>query len=284
MISVRSVTKKPLIHPSVSPTVLFHLAYRPTFFAGRDPWTAEEDEQLWSAFGKHGNRWHAIANTLQGRPGQFRFAAGGGTISILMDQTAIHCRNRLQSLQRVRAAADDAASPSPSESSSGMESLPSPSLPGSPIRSPPSSSGPVYDRESDSRFGLEVPPETPQDESFRIPTQALQQGFPITAPIPTDDPVGCWRETIPPNEFSVGGNVQFYQPPQVLATHLNPPTFNNSSPNPPVPFTMTCPVPHCCYQCQAVAEIWRHMTWTHIRPQPEDGIEGIVEKVVLGNV
>ena len=41
-----------------------------THLAGRDPWTAEEDELIWSAFEKHGNKWHTIANTLQGRPGQ----------------------------------------------------------------------------------------------------------------------------------------------------------------------------------------------------------------------
>jgi hypothetical protein len=45
------------------------LEYRPIFLAGRDPWTTEEDELLWSAFEKHGNKWHTIANTLQGRPG-----------------------------------------------------------------------------------------------------------------------------------------------------------------------------------------------------------------------
>ncbi|KAF9790346.1 Homeodomain-like protein, partial [Thelephora terrestris] len=51
----------------------------------RDPWTREEDVQLWSAFKEHGNKWHTVASALQGRP-------------------AIHCRNRLQSLQRTRAA------------------------------------------------------------------------------------------------------------------------------------------------------------------------------------
>ena len=32
---------------------------------------------------------------------------------------------------------------------------------------------------------------------------------------------------------------------------------------------MTCLIPHCYYQCQTVV-------WTHVRPQPDDGIEGIV--------
>ena len=58
------------------------LAGQPIVLAGRDPWTAEEDERLWSAFEKHGNKWHTIANTLQGRPGQFILATRGGIIPI----------------------------------------------------------------------------------------------------------------------------------------------------------------------------------------------------------
>ncbi|KAF9647929.1 hypothetical protein BDM02DRAFT_3071131, partial [Thelephora ganbajun] len=51
----------------------------------RGPWTQEEDDRLWEAFQRLGNRWHAISCTLNGRP-------------------AVHCRNRLQSLQRLHAA------------------------------------------------------------------------------------------------------------------------------------------------------------------------------------
>jgi len=48
-------------------------------------------------------------------------------------------------------------------------------------------------------------------------------------------------------------------------------------------FTMTCPVPHCCFQCQTVLDMWKHVTWTHVRPNSkESGIESIVERVVLG--
>lgn len=61
---------KEAVDPSISgcncPSVL---KYRLTFLAGRDPWTVEEDERLWSAFKEHGNKWHTIANTVQGRPG-----------------------------------------------------------------------------------------------------------------------------------------------------------------------------------------------------------------------
>lgn len=48
-------------------------------------------------------------------------------------------------------------------------------------------------------------------------------------------------------------------------------------------FTMTCPIPHCCFQCQTVVDMWKHLTWTHVRPNSkESGIENIVECVVLG--
>ncbi|KAF9650187.1 hypothetical protein BDM02DRAFT_3185576 [Thelephora ganbajun] len=267
----------------------------------RDPWTAEEDERLWNAFEKHGNKWHTIANTLQGRP-------------------AIHCRSRLQSLQRARATTGDATSPSTSERSSGLDSLPSPSLSGFSIPSTPSSSGPLtpsllkaylpgeeltqgnspvaptiapYDGEPDCQSNLEVPLGDHQNQSFHISPPLLEHGFPITISTPTGALAGRWEETISPSELWKGcppenpiaeESVQFYQVSQVLAVHMDPTLpFNNSSP-PPIPFTMTCPVPHCCYQCQTVVEIWRHITWTHVRPQPDNGIEGIVEKVVLGNV
>lgn len=50
-------------------------------------------------------------------------------------------------------------------------------------------------------------------------------------------------------------------------------------------FTMTCPVPHCCFQCQTVLDMWKHFTWTHVRPNStESGIESIVERVVLGGL
>ena len=215
----------------------------------------------------------------------------------------------------------EAGSPSASEPSSGLESMPSPSLSSMSTPSPPPSSGPLtpsllsaylpgeesslgsssaaptipgYDGESGCHFNLEIPSETCQNESFHISPQALQHGFPITISTPTNDSAGCWQETIPPRELwkgcppdnsIVGENAQFYQPPQIMAVHMDPTsTFNDSSPHPSIPFTMTCPVPHCCYQCQNVVEIWRHITWAHVRPQPDDGIEGIVEKVVLGNV
>jgi len=50
-------------------------------------------------------------------------------------------------------------------------------------------------------------------------------------------------------------------------------------------FTMTCPIPHCYFQCQTVLDMWRHVTWTHVRPNSkESGIESIVERVVLGGL
>jgi len=235
-----------------------------------------------------------------------------------MGYVAIHCRNRLQSLQRARAVLEDPVSPPANEPLSAPESLPSPSLSSFSVPSPPSSSRPhtppllpgeepsqgnpstapaipVYDREPDCQFNPEFPPETHPNGSFQISPQVLQHGFPIAISAPTDDPAGCWQGVIPPSELwegsppensIVGEDVQFYQPPQALTMHVDPAphTFNNSSSNAPILFTMTCPVPHCCYQCQTVAEIWRHITWTHVRPHPDDGIEGIVEKVVLGNV
>ena len=48
-------------------------------------------------------------------------------------------------------------------------------------------------------------------------------------------------------------------------------------------FTMTCPIPHCYFQCQTVIDMWKHLTWAHVRPNSkESGIESIVERVVLG--
>ena len=48
-------------------------------------------------------------------------------------------------------------------------------------------------------------------------------------------------------------------------------------------FTMTCPIPHCYFQCQTVVDMWKHLTWSHVRPNSkESGIESIVERVVLG--
>lgn len=48
-------------------------------------------------------------------------------------------------------------------------------------------------------------------------------------------------------------------------------------------FTMTCPLPHCYFQCQTILDMWKHVTWTHVRPNSKDsGIESIVERVVLG--
>lgn len=268
----------------------------------RDPWTAEEDEKLRGAFQKYGNKWHTIASTLQGRP-------------------AIHCRNRLQSLQRARATVESSANPSSGEPPSELDSLSSPPSLSFSSPSPSSSSGhstpsllkthlpaeeysqgntstalviPVCDGEPDSRFGLSVPPETPRNETFHISPQVLQRPSPVTAPTPTSDPSNFWQESVslsefwrdcPPESPFTGECAQLYQPPQVLIVHVDPTVpFSNSSPHTPVPFTMTCPVPHCCYQCRTVAEIWRHITWAHVRPQPDDGIEGIVEKVVLGNV
>ena len=216
----------------------------------------------------------------------------------------------------MRAALEDAASPSTSEPRNGLEDSPSPSLSNFSIPSPPSSSGPltpsfareepvqgipfmtptipVYNGEPDCRFNLEFPPETHQNGSLQSSPEVPQHGFPITISTSTDQPTGCWQGAVspselwkgcPPDSSIVGDNVQFYQPPQALSAHIDPTphTFNNSSLQPSIPFTMTCPVPHCYYQCQTVAEIWRHITWTHVRPQPDDGIEGIVEKVVLGN-
>lgn len=226
---------------------------------------------------------------------------------------AIHCRNRLQSIQRAKSVAEDTVTPSTGEPSSGTENPASP-LPSSSTPSTPSSSDhptpeeelvqdnpstapavSIYDGEPDCQFNPEFPPGAHRTEGFQIPPQVLQHAFPITISTPTDDPTGCWQGGIPPSELwkgpspentIIGENVQFYQPPPVLTVHINPSpqTFNNTSPHQTIPFTMTCPVPHCCYQCQTVVEIWRHITWAHVRPQPDDGIEGIVEKVVLGNV
>lgn len=234
-----------------------------------------------------------------------------------MGCVAIHCRNRLQSLQRARAVVEDAVSTPESEPLSTPENSPSPPSSFS-VPSPPSPSGtlaasllpgeepsqgnssivptiPVHDGEPDCRFDPEFPLETHQNVCFQIPPQVLQHGFPRMISAPTDDPAGCWQGLIPSSELwkgsppensIVGENVQFYQVPQAMTIPVDhiPQTFSQSSSHPPVSFTMTCPVPHCCFQCQAVVEIWRHMTWTHVRPHPDEGIEGIVEKVVLGNI
>lgn len=243
-------------------------------------------------------------------------------LSPLIIHSAIHCRNRLQSLQRARAAVEDSTSPSASEPSSGSGNLSSPSFSSPPTPSPPSPSGPltplplllkqrtpaggpsqgnssaatmipVYDGEPDRQFDLGTSMESPQNGSYHIPPQMFQDGFAITPSTPTNPSSSCWQEPILPNEHwkdfpegssMTGGIVQSYQPPQILTIHVD---FTSPLSDPSqscIPFIMTCPVPHCCYQCQSVVEIWRHITWTHIRPRPEDGIEGIVEKVVLGNV
>jgi len=72
---------------------------------GRDPWTKEEDDQLWEVFQRLGNRWHAISCTLNGRPGPWAFLCSLRYEGLNLEfSSAVHCRNRLQSLQRLRAA------------------------------------------------------------------------------------------------------------------------------------------------------------------------------------
>ena len=76
-------------------------------FSGRDPWTKEEDEQLWEAFQRLGNKWHGISCTLNGRPGSWMFPLLVAIRRLDLNyffSLAVHCRNRLQSLQRLRAA------------------------------------------------------------------------------------------------------------------------------------------------------------------------------------
>lgn len=75
-------------------------------FSGRDPWTKEEDEQLWEAFQRLGNKWHGISCTLNGRPGSWMFPllVAIRALNLKISSLAVHCRNRLQSLQRLRAA------------------------------------------------------------------------------------------------------------------------------------------------------------------------------------
>ena len=170
-------------------------------------------------------------------------------------------------------------SPTPSTSNLSSTSPPSPLTPSSPTTHLPGEGPfqinpsatpavPVYDGERDYQSGLEVSPEVPQNENFHVSPQVLQHGF--------------WKDSSAGISMT-GQSVQLY--PQVLISHMDPTApFNNSSSYPLIPFIMTCPVPHCCYQCQSVVEIWRHITWTHVRPQSDDGTEGIVEKVILGNI
>jgi len=74
-ISVPNGTRKPLTPPFVRMRYVrwtCSVADR-EFFPGRDPWTKEEDEKVWEAFQKLGNKWHAISCTLNGRPGLWAF-------------------------------------------------------------------------------------------------------------------------------------------------------------------------------------------------------------------
>ena len=74
------------------------------------------------------------------------------------------------------------------------------------------------------------------------------------------------------NQLSCPG---IFEPPSVVHTVSDAMTG--------AAFTMTCPLPHCYFQCQTILDMWKHVTWTHVRPNSKDsGIESIVERVVLG--
>ncbi|KAF9780838.1 hypothetical protein BJ322DRAFT_1081988 [Thelephora terrestris] len=302
----------------------------------RDPWSKEEDDQLWEVFQQLGNKWHAISSTLQGRP-------------------AVHCRNRLQSLQRLRAASasseerevtpsertsespldssllnfstpSETTSPSPvftfaecdrSPSTSSLsswhpstpsdaspsnrvmvvEALPSASYPSAPVERIACSTdvGETHHHpsqnfsfpatgcvsglfENDSRmFGFEADP--------------IQTGF--WTEIPSQQP---WSSAGPPTQIVTSPSIQddSDRNPSTVDAHGNGILSCSGIPEPlnVVPnisdamtgaaFTMTCPIPHCYFQCQTVVDMWKHLTWTHVRPNSkESGIEDIVERVVL---
>ena len=63
---------KEAVDPSIRKNTTYLRIFLPltaTLATGRDPWTKEEDEQLWEAFQRLGNKWHAISCNLNGRPG-----------------------------------------------------------------------------------------------------------------------------------------------------------------------------------------------------------------------
>lgn len=292
----------------------------------RDPWTKEEDDQLWEVFQRLGNKWHAISSTLNGRP-------------------AVHCRNRLQSLQRLRAAAGSGereatphASESPLDSSLLNFSTPSETASPSPaftfdesVRSPSTSSLSSWDpstppsetspsnramvmealsRSSHPLVPVGVPCSTtadgihhaPQDFPFSVTdcVHGLYEGdsrmFGFVA-----DPIQIWSEIHPQQPWS---STQTVTPPSTngdsdrrpssvdahgsallscpgISESLNlVPNISDTAAG--AAFTMTCPIPHCYFQCQTVVDMWKHLTWTHVRPNSkESGIESIVERVVL---
>lgn len=309
MTSVQSASRKPLTHQSVSSISSPFLSIDLSSLQGRGLGRGRKT----SNYGMHLKYTETNGTPLPVLSKDGLVSSSSRLMEdlfSLMVHSAIHCRNRLQSLQRTRAAAEeDVASPP-----NGLHNLPSPLLSSS-APSPPSfsspltpslllpldepiqgnpSAAPVYDGEPDCQLFQAIPPQVSQEETFRISPQALQHGPYITVPTPTNDTARCWQESIPlsglwkerPAQSPMSGeSIQFYLPLQTSSTGQMDSTSlsNNSVSHPPTLFTMTCPVPHCCYQCQTVAEIWRHITWTHVRPQPDSGIEGIVERVVLGN-
>jgi len=107
------------------------------------------------------------------------------------------------------------------------------------------------------------------------PTQFVQNQNPASASILDDS------DLRPSNVDSHGNNLlsrsSIFEPLNVVSAASD--TMTGAA------FTMTCPIPHCYFQCQTILDMWRHVTWTHVRPNSkESGIESIVERVVLGGL
>lgn len=124
---------------------------------------------------------------------------------------------------------------------------------------------------------------------FSFETDQIQRGY--WSEIPSQQP---WVST-PPTEIPPAIQDDSDRRPSSVDAHGNSllscsgiPESLNVVPNVSdamtgAAFTMTCPIPHCYFQCQTVVDMWKHLTWTHVRPNSkESGIESIVERVVLG--
>lgn len=130
------------------------------------------------------------------------------------------------------------------------------------------------------------------EESIRYSatTDGTSQDFPLPATSYDQRMFGFVANPIQPGQLP-SQQTWASIPPIQLAQSVTPPlTQGGSDLWPPdsmtgVTFTMTCPIPCCCFQCQTVLDMWKHVTWTHVQPNPkESGIKSIVERVLFGEL
>ena len=220
---------------------------------------------------------------------------------------AMQCSNRVQCLKRRRASRSPtpmseesvqppSASPSASSSSS---TPPSGSSPSTRVTVTETSSSASHSPVSVEGIGCSASTDgahcTPQDASFPIascisgPFNSDQRIFGVVA-----DPMqtGFWSQVpsqqtwvlTPPTQLtqSITPSIQDDSDLKVWPanSHGNNILSYSGISGPPnmVPavssvtgavFTMICLVPHCCFQCQPIVDMWKHVTWTHLQYEIE---------------